>query len=93
MVEPLLPGLIEKRQAAQTLHPLIGRRHGHIGARRQTGIGDRLLDRIARRPDHDCADAEAKREQVTQSDRASGRHGVVDRPVEATQHAAVGEFG
>ena len=35
----------------------------------------------------------AKGRQVLDGDSEPGRHGVIDRPVEAAQHTTVGEFG
>ncbi len=54
-------------------------------------LGHGLLDRSVAGA-HDHAEAEAEGQQVAQGDGAVGRDGVVQRPVEALEHLAVGQL-
>ncbi len=93
MIHPILARLMHERQAAEALHQLVGRVRCEVCRRGDTCVGHRLLDRVLLGVDHHRADTEAKGQKIAQRDRASGRHGVVERTVDALQHLAVRELG
>ena len=51
------------------------------------------LDRVRVGRGHDGTEPHAEREQVVDGDRPRGRHGVVERSVEAAEHPSIGELG
>src|SRR5258708_2628604 len=81
VVHPLIARLVRERQAAEAPHQFVGckRRQGCRG--RDARLGHRLLDRVLLGINHHPADAEAKREQVAQRDRALRGHGVLQPAV------------
>ena len=98
--KPPVSGLGEQRQRAEVGDPRVRvGLHGWIGRpdRRQMqlpfGGGDDRPGRPRREHLHDHPEAEGERQQITGCDRAIGRNGLVEPPVDPAQDLTVGELG
>jgi len=93
VVHPPLARLMHQGQTTQACEELVGRERKRIRPGSQPRLGHGLLDRVTVRKLHDRAEAQPEGEQVAQGDGPVRGHRVVERPVDAAQHPAVGQLG
>ncbi len=93
VVAPDGAGLLQQWEVGEARNPRIGsKRDGGIGRPDAKGRLRRHPQRRAVGLEHE-AKAETHRQQVLDGHGVPGRHGVLEGPVEPTQHAPVGELG
>ena len=96
VVHPLLARLVHQRERGEVPDPLVRgvrRRWPRRAERAELELLLGGLDRVRVGRGHDGAEPHAERQQVVDGDRPLGRHGVVERSVEAAEHASIGELG
>ena len=88
IVHPPLAGLVHEGQRREAPHPLVRRMRRHRNGRTvdELELVDRLLDRRIVEQD---TETEREGQEIAHNDRPKRRHGVIERSVDAAQHAPV----